>query len=148
MSGQQRQCPSTMRQLPGRRSRVHGKRHFLERGERTWTAVPSATRGSGETGPWLLCKFAEGYMCRCDEVMCCEVAEAAMRRKHDWVPRLSRLVEQQGERVTSRNEHLLPPANRYIDSCGIKPVGVLHHVKEVLNDFRSAFVCKHQTTRP
>src|SRR5207249_12066378 len=44
MSGQQRQCPSTMRQLPGRRSRLHGKRHFLERGERTWTAVPSATR--------------------------------------------------------------------------------------------------------
>jgi len=29
MSGQQRQCPSTMRQLPGRRSRLHGKRHFL-----------------------------------------------------------------------------------------------------------------------
>ena len=27
-----------------------------------------------------------------------------MRRKHDWVPRLSRLVEQQGERVTSRHE--------------------------------------------
>src|SRR5260370_1081901 len=57
------------------RSRLHGKRHFLERGERTWTAVPSATRGSGETGPLLLCKFAEGYRCRCDEVMCCEVME-------------------------------------------------------------------------
>src|SRR5258708_17124555 len=72
MSGQQRQCPSTMRQLPGRLSRLHGKRHFLERGERTWTAVPSATRGSGETGPLLLCKFAEGYRCSFDEVMCCE----------------------------------------------------------------------------
>jgi hypothetical protein len=71
-----------------------------------------------------------------------------MRRKHDWVPRLSRLVEQQGERVTSRNEHMLPPANRHIDSCRIKPVVLLHHVKEVLNDFRSAFVCKDQTTRP
>jgi hypothetical protein len=58
----------------------------------------------------LLCQFAEGDMCRCDEVMCCEVAEAAMRRKQDGVPRLSRLVEQQGERVTSRNEHMLPPA--------------------------------------
>src|SRR5438132_11826312 len=33
-----------MRQLPGRLSRLHGKRHFLEWGERTWTAVPSATR--------------------------------------------------------------------------------------------------------
>jgi hypothetical protein len=93
------QCPSTMRQLPGRRSSLHGKRHFLERGERTWTAVPSATRGSGETGPLLLCKFAEGHMCRCDEVMCYEVSEAALRRKHDGVPRLARLVEQQGERV-------------------------------------------------
>src|SRR5438105_15660468 len=75
MSGQQRQCPSTMRQLPGRLSRLHGKRHFLERGERTLTAVPSATRGAGETGPLLLCKFAEGYMCRFDEVMCCEGME-------------------------------------------------------------------------
>src|SRR5712692_7249153 len=102
----------------------------------------------GETGPLLLCKFAEGYMCRFDEVICCEVSEAAMRRKHDWVPRLSRFVEQQGERVTSRNEHMLPPANRHIDSCGIKPVALLHHVKEVLNDSRSAFVFKDQTTRP
>src|SRR5260221_8677508 len=64
-----------MRQFPDRRSSLHGKRHFLERGERTWTAVLSATRGSGETGPLLLCKFAEGYRCRCDEVMCCEVME-------------------------------------------------------------------------
>src|SRR5712692_9688904 len=115
-----------------------------QRGERTWTAVPSASRGSGQTGPVLLCQLA----CRCDEVMCCEVAEAAMRRKHDWVPRLSRLVEQQGERVTSRNQHLLPLANRPIDRCGIKPVGLLLHVKEVLHDFRSTFVCKDQTTRP
>src|SRR2546427_12972293 len=75
MSGQQRQCPSTMRQIPGSLSRLNCKRHFLARGERTWTAVPSATRGAGETGPLLLCKFAEGYMCRCDEVMCCEVME-------------------------------------------------------------------------
>src|SRR2546429_6906058 len=75
MSGQQRQCPSTMRQLPGRLSRLHGKRQFVERGERTWTAVPSATRGAGEKGPLLLCKFAEGYMCRFDEVICCEVME-------------------------------------------------------------------------
>ena len=96
----------------------------------------------------LWCKFAEGYRCRVDEVMCCEGSEAARRRKHDWVPRLSRLVEQQGERVTSRNEHMLPPANRHSDSCGIKPVALLHHVKEVLHDSRSAFVCKHQTTRP
>src|SRR5258708_38520746 len=88
------------------------------------------------------------YRCRCDEVMCCEVAEAALRRKHDWVPRLSRLVEQQGKRVTARNEHLLPPAHRHSDSCRIKPVGLLHHVKEVLHDSRSAFVCKEQTTRP
>src|SRR5437016_11853178 len=29
----------------------------------------------GETGPLLLCKFAEGYMCRFDEVMCCEGME-------------------------------------------------------------------------
>src|SRR5438034_4272706 len=29
----------------------------------------------GETGPFLLCKFAEGYMCRFDEVICCEVME-------------------------------------------------------------------------
>ena len=29
----------------------------------------------GETGPLLLCKFAEGYMCRFDEVICCEVME-------------------------------------------------------------------------
>jgi hypothetical protein len=71
-----------------------------------------------------------------------------MRRKHDGVPRLSRLGEQQGKRVTSLNEHLLPPAWRHIDSCGIKPVGLLHHVKEVLNDSRNAFVSKHQTTRP
>src|SRR5438309_5818841 len=28
-----------------------------------------------ETGPLLLCKFAQGYMCRCDEVICCEVME-------------------------------------------------------------------------
>src|SRR5260370_1056709 len=101
MSGQQRQCPSTMRQLPGRLSRLHGKRHFLERGERTLTAVPSATRGSGETGPLLLCKFAEGYMCRCDEVICCEVSEAAMRRKHDGAPRLSRMAEQPEDRATA-----------------------------------------------
>src|SRR5207244_3408154 len=67
MSGQQRQCPSTMRQLPGRLSRLHGKRHFLERGERTLTAVPSATRGAGETGPFLLCKFAEGSVFGLDE---------------------------------------------------------------------------------
>ncbi len=88
------------------------------------------------------------YMCRFDEVIVCEGSEAASRRKHEWVPRLSRLVEQQGERVTSRNEHLLPPANQPIDSCGIKPVALLHHVKEVLHDSRSAFVCKEQTTRP
>ena len=75
MSGQQRQCPSTMRQLPGRQSRLHGKRHFLERGERTWTAVPSATRGAGETGPLLLCKARRGVHVQIDEVMCCEGME-------------------------------------------------------------------------
>ena len=102
----------------------------------------------GEKGPLLLCKFAQGYLCRCDEVICCEVSEAARRRKHDWVPRLSRLVEQQGERVTSRTEYMLPPANRHSDSCGIKPVALLHHVKEVLHDSRSAFFFKKQTTKP
>src|SRR5690242_18662687 len=49
-----------MRQLPGRLSRLNGKRHFLERGEK---------------GPFLLCKFAEGHMCRFDEVICCDVME-------------------------------------------------------------------------
>src|SRR6266566_7630745 len=38
------------------------------------------------------------YMCRFDEVFLCECSQAVMRRKHDSVHRLSRLVEQQREK--------------------------------------------------
>jgi deazaflavin-dependent oxidoreductase (nitroreductase family) len=48
------------------------------------------------------------YMCRFDEVIVCEGSEAASRRKHEWVPRLSRFVEQPRNRARDERKRAMP----------------------------------------